>query len=286
MRRSVVILLAVVVIVAMLIGIWRYVRPLERTEQLILTSAQGDVVLHNDRRRVQPEATAGTALRADDHLTTGDGRAVLELEGGTRVRVGPSSSVLIVGVDETGVQLELEGGALKATVRPESGTLAVAGAGVTAQATDADFAFAVAGGLAVLQADRGDVGLMGADASRVEAGTRAVIAGRTASVGPIPDDVLLAVKWPETRRTRETMGIVRGTTAPGATVAVRSEAGFAQVQADGQGLFEASLPLAEGANPVDVIATDVFGESTRVHGVLQTRDTAPPTLKGSVEYPR
>jgi hypothetical protein len=284
-RRSVVILLATVVVVAMLIGIWRYVRPLGGAEQLTLTSVEGQVTLVQPGRGAG-EAVVGRTLVAEDQLQTAVGRAVLELEGGTRVRVGPSSNLLVVGVDDNGLQLELDGGALKATVRPESGALAVTGAGITAQATDADFAFGMSDDLVVLESTRGDVGVMGADIGRVVEGSRAVIASRAASVGPIPSDLLLSVEWPEARRTREETGAVAGRTAPGATVTVRGPTGVQEVTADQEGAFLAIVPLTEGENPVEIEARDVFGEETHAEGVLQVRVTAPPTLKSGVEYPR
>ena len=268
----------------MAIGVWRYVRPLDRPEQLVLSRIEGRVDLSGPGRDGPPQE--GERIQDQDHLQTHDGRAVLELEGGTRVRIGPSSSVLVVGIDETGVSLELEGGAVKATVRPESGAVAVTGAGVTAQATDADFAFGVEEDLAILESSRGDVAVMGADIGRLAPGKRAVIRQRAAAVGPIPDDLLLTVAWPETRRTRNPLGTVSGETQAGATVVVEGAFGRRVVTADHAGHFQLEVPLGEGDNPVQIAATDVFGATAAVRGVLQTRDTSPPTLRGGVEYDR
>lgn len=284
MRRGAAILVSSLVVAVMAIGVWRYVRPLEGPEELVLSQVQGDVALDGPGRIGLPEA--GQRIRAADHLTTRDGRATLELEGGTRVRVGPASSVLILGVDETGVELELEGGAVKATVRPESGSVAVTGAGVTAQATDAEFAFGVQDDLTVLESERGVVAVMGAEISRVREGERAVIRQRAAAVGPIPEDLLLSVAWPEQRRTRSDLGTVRGHTLAGARVVVEGAFGRRVVHADQDGTFEVQIPLGEGENPVNIEATDVFGETTEVRGILQTRDTSPPKLRAGVEYDR
>ncbi|MCA9568968.1 MAG: hypothetical protein KC656_14060, partial [Myxococcales bacterium] len=129
-----------------------------------------------------------------------------------------------------------------------------------------------------------DVAVMGTDVSRVPAGSRAVIRGRAAALGPIPDDLLLTVAWPEDRRTRADMGEVSGQTSPGASVVVEGAFGRRVVTADGEGTFRTRVPLGEGENPVAVTATDLFGEVAEVRGVLQTRDTSPPTIRGSVEY--
>lgn len=266
----------------MSIGVWRYVRPAQGPERLTIAHLEGEVRLEGPNRVA--EAALGDAVQTDDHLTTLEGRAVLELEGGTRVRVGPSSSVRVLEVGGAGVELELEEGALKATVRPESGSLAVTGAGITAQATNADFDFGVDDEIAVLQSTRGDVAVMGADIGRLAAGSRAVIRRRSAAVGPIPDDLLLTVQWPEKRRTRARKGEVTGSTTAGARVQVQGAFGTLQVRADEKGRFRAEVPLAEGDNPVEVSAVDLFGAEAEVRGVLQTRDTSPPKLRGSVEY--
>lgn len=282
MRRSLVILLALVVIVAMSGAVWRYLAAERDVAGLVLSDVNGDVGLASGAG--PREARVGTRIEVDDQLRTGDGRAVLELDGGTRVRIGPSSSVVVRALDADGVDLELEGGALRATVRPESGALAVIGAGVTAQATDADFDFGVAGGVAVIDTTRGELALMGVDQPRLNAGSRAVIRNRSAAIGPIPDELLLAVAWPEPERTREAETRVSGRTAPGARVTLDGGFGTREVVADADGHFEADVPLTEGDNAVQVRAVDLFGQVADVRGVLQTRDTRGPTFRGGVEY--
>lgn len=281
MRQSVAILLAGVVAVAMLVATWRYLAAEHESGELVLTDVAGGVELLGPAAR---PARAGERVLVDDHLRTGDGRAVLEFGGGTRVRLGPSSSVVVRGVGPAGVDLELEGGALRATVRPESASLAVTGAGVTVQATDAEFGFAVDDGLAVVDATRGDLALMGADQARLSAGSRAVIRDRSAAIGPIPSDLLLTVAWPPAGRTREDETRVTGRTAPGARVTLAGAFGSRTLVADAHGAFEALIPLAEGDNAVEVSAVDLFGERVEVRGTLQTRDTRGPTFRGGVEY--
>lgn len=286
MRRNVAIVLALVVVVAMCIAIWRYVRNTREGNRLVLAEVRGQVSLQGPGR--DGTATSGTELRPEDLVRTeAAGRAVLELDGGSRVRIGPSSSVVIDAVDATGVSLDLEGGALKATVRPESGPLSVNGAGMTVQATDADFDLGIdptVSELMVVEASRGEVAVMGADVARIAAGSRAVIRDRKAAVGPIPDDLLLSVAWPEPTRTRKEKTLVSGQTAPGARVQLSGGFGELVLHADDKGNFEAVVPLVEGRNELMVRAFDLLGDRADVQGLLQTRDTRGPTFNGGVEY--
>ncbi|MEZ4318990.1 MAG: FecR domain-containing protein [Myxococcota bacterium] len=282
MRQNVAILLAAVVVVAMVVAVWRYLANDAAAGEVVLSVVHGDVALEGPER--DGRAQVGARLGVSDHLRTGDGRAVLSLDGGTRVRIGPSSSVVVRSVDEQGVGLELEGGALFATVRPESGSVNVTGGGVTVQATDADFDLGVTEGVAVLETTRGEVALMGVDEPRLSAGSRAVIRNRSAAIGPIPEDLLLEVAWPQPERTRSEETRVSGTTAPGAKVTLSGAFGSRTVTADSDGNFTASVPLQEGENPIDVVATDLLGKEIRVPGILQTRDTRGPTFRGGVEY--
>lgn len=285
MRRSVAILLSLVVLVAMSIAVWRYVRAQREGNRLVLADVSGQVSLEGPER--DGSAERGTELRPEDQVKTGDGRAILELDGGSRVRIGPSSSVVIDAIDATGVTLDLEGGALKATVRPESGPLLVNGAGMTVQATDADFGIGIdpaASELLVVEATRGEVAVMGADVPRLAAGSRAVIQRRRASVGAIPDDLLLSVAWPEPTRTRAQSTVISGKTVPGARVRLEGRFGELTVHADGRGHFETTVPLEEGENDLVVRAWDLLGDKTDVRGLLQTRDTRAPKIRGGVEY--
>jgi hypothetical protein len=283
-RRNSAILLAVVVVVAMAVAIGRYISAENGVGEVVLSSVTGEVSLDGPGRT--GDARVGTRMVPDDHLSTRDGRAVLALEGGTRVRIGPSSSVVVTSVDDQGVGLELEDGALRATVRPESGAVNVTGAGVTVQATDAEFGIGVEGDIAVLETTRGEVALMGTDQPRLPEGSRAVIRNRSTEIGPIPDELLLEVAWPDTARTRDAKSLVTGRTEPGARVTLDGPFGRRVVVADEKGRFEAEVPLEEGSNELVVNATDVLGQETDVRGVLQTRDTRGPTFKGGVEYDR
>ncbi|MCB9678422.1 MAG: FecR domain-containing protein [Alphaproteobacteria bacterium] len=282
MRQNVAILLTAVVVVAMLGAVWRYLSNGAAQGGVILATVRGEVSLEGPGR--DGKAVVGTRIAPSDHVVTGDGRAVLSLGTGTNVRIGPDSSVVVRSVDEQGVGLEIEGGALRATVRPDSGSVSVTGGGVTVQATDADFGIGVNDDVAVLETTRGEVALMGVDQPRLGEGSRAIIRQRSAQIGPIPDELLLEVSWPAPERTRSEATEVRGRTTPGARVVLSGGFGEKVVFADAQGDFLAEVPLVEGSNEVDVRATDLLGQEAALRGPLQTRDTRGPTFRGGVEY--
>ena len=142
-------------------------------------------------------------LTVDDHLETLEGsRAVLGLGRETRIRLGPESSLRVTALGPEGVQLELEDGALQATVRPGA-PVRVGSEGREIVATNAEFAMGVSDGVVQVEALQGEIGLSGADQTRLEAGSVATIVDRRAVIAPIPEELLLEVRWPAADRTRD-----------------------------------------------------------------------------------
>ncbi|MEZ4240855.1 MAG: Ig-like domain-containing protein [Myxococcota bacterium] len=288
MRRAVVGLLTLVVLVAMVVTMWRYLRAEGRHGQLSLAEVAGEVHLERADGQSVP-ATRGERLVAEDRVSTGaGGRAVLSLGPQTRVRIGPTSSLRVTGVDEAGVSLELEDGALQATVRPESGAVRVSNRDRAILATNGEVAVGISrtsdGDVLQVNAVRGTLALTGLDATQLEEGQQAVVVDRHAEVGPVPEELLLAVDWPSEARTRAESSTVSGKTQPGARVRLQGAFGVRTVVANADGRFVAQLPLAEGDNPIEVSATDPLGQAATVEGMLQTRDTRGPSFSGGVDY--
>ncbi|MEQ1503911.1 MAG: FecR domain-containing protein [Myxococcota bacterium] len=284
MRRVLVGLLAAVVVVAMVTALWRYVRAESPHGQLELTEIDGEVQV---QRAVGDAAAArpGQILHADDRVSTGAaGRAVLSLGRDTHIRVGPTSSLQVVAVDEAGVSLELENGALQATVRPEAGAVRVNSRGRAVLATSGEFAVGVSDDILQVSATRGSLSLSGVDQTRLEEGQQATVVDRHAEVGAVPEELLLAVDWPQEARTRSELTTVTGTTQPGARVTLSGAFGERTVTANAEGRFVAEVPLAEGDNPVEFEAVDILGRQTTVEGALPTRDTQGPSFRGGVDY--
>lgn len=285
MRRLVGLFLGLVVVIAAISTVWTYASGEDRQAQLVISEVDGEVRL--TVQGVEDDARRGVVLGAKDRLVTGsEARAVLALGANTRIRMGPLSALEVTAVSEEGVQLELEDGALHATVRPEGGAVRVGSQGREVIATNAAFDVGVHGGVLQVSTQRGSVSLAGVDNTRVDAGSQATIVDRKADIGPVPEEVLLEVEWPEPVRTRARTTTIAGTTAPGALVRLVGPTGEpVAVRADAAGRFRVEMPLSEGSNEVEIEAVDVLGKRSRsVEGTLQTRDTLGPSFRGGVKY--
>jgi len=282
-KRLLVSLLGAIVVVAMVVGVWRYVAGDRSEAELRILEVHGAVTVDDGR---EPRlADRGEALHADDHVSTAESsRVVLGLNGDTRIRIKPSSSVRVRSVDLDGVDLELEDGALTATVRPESGAVRVGNGDRSVVATRGEFEMGVAGDVLQVVPLEGDLVLSGVDITRVEEGQQATVVDRHAEIASVPRELLLDVTWPAGQRTRMDRTRVEGTTAPGAKVVAKGRFGTRTTLAGRDGRFALEVPLEEGDNDVQLTAIDPVGRRTEVEGELQTRDTRAPTLRGGVEY--
>jgi hypothetical protein len=282
-RSALFVVLVTIVLVAMGSAWWQYLESEQAPARLELTDVTGDVQLQRPSGPTDP--ADGTVLGPQDRVATGpDGRAVLALGRETHIRIGPESAVQVTGVDATGVSLALEDGALQATVRPESGAVRVANRGREVLATNGEFAVGVSDDVMQVSATKGSLSLSGVDRTRIEEGEQATIVDRHADLQPIPEELVLAVQWPQEARTRSEATRVTGTTDPGARVRLTGSFGVRTVTANAQGAFVAEVPLAEGDNPIHVEAFDSLGRATRIDGMLQTRDTTGPSFRGGVDY--
>ncbi|MCO4743407.1 MAG: FecR domain-containing protein [Proteobacteria bacterium] len=282
MRRSVLALLGVLVVIATMAVVGSGL-PSRGGDELVLAEVFGAVEL--DRDGSTHDAEIGRVLTGHERVRTGaGGRAVLSLGADTRIRVGASTELEIVAVGADGVDLELEGGAVQATVRPTSRAVRVGALGRQVQATDADFAVAVEDDVLWIESRRGALMAQGVPGvNTLSEGARVVVEGdATPEVLPIPEDLLLAVDWPEERRTRAEVAEVRGMTSPRARVRVLGAGDAVETQADADGAFLARLPLDEGENAVQVQAVDLFGDEVEVEVVL-VRDTRGPVFRGGVQ---
>ncbi len=283
MRRLLVSLLTLVVVVAMVMAVGRYLSSDRLEAELRVVEVHGGVMVSGSDD--EHEAQEGENLGANDQIVTGEGaRAVLSVNGGSQIRLAPQASVRVKSIDLDGVSLELEDGNLTATVRPESGAVRVGNGGREVVATRGEFAVGVSGDVLQVDARRGDLVLSGVDVTRVEEGQQATVVDRHAEIEAVPKELLLDVAWPEGERTRRDTSTVSGTTAPGARVIARGSFGEVSVRAGTDGRFELAVPLAEGDNRVRLEAIDPVGRSTEVQGALHTRDTTGPTMRGGVEY--
>jgi hypothetical protein len=275
------------VLVALLVAGFVGYRVLFGTETaFVLVEASGDV-RRTDALGGSAVVAAGEALDARDRLVAGEGgRAVLGLGDETRVTLEASSSVKVLGVDATGVRLELEGGRVQATVRPGAGAVGIVAGGREVTARDADFTAARdADGTLGIAAERGALSVQGVEGiSSIRAGERLVApAEGDPLVSPAAEALLLYVADPAATRVRAETAAVSGRTQPGARVRVRGAGAWQEVRADERGEWTATVALAEGENAVQVEAVDVFGNVAQ-SSVTLTRDTRPPAVGVEIKF--
>lgn len=263
---------------------WRGIFGGAQRAPLVVESVEGDVKL-----RVadgEEAAVVGQPLDKDARLRSGaSGSAILNAGGETRLELKPSSSLRVVGADERGVLVELEGGRVQARVRPGSPSLGVLAEGRRVDAEDASFEVGVdeAGNVAV-EAEEGRVALTGfGDTDTLQAGERALAGDHGVVAGPIPEELLLHVEWPTWSTTRHDSVALAGTTDPGARVSVRAGPELVSARADGDGRFELTVPLEQGDNPLTVEAEGVLGRTRRSDGRLE-RDDQEPTAEIEIRF--
>lgn len=254
--------------------------------RLTLETVTGDV-RRVDERGSAVGAQQGELLRPRERIVAAPGgRAVIALGPDSRLTVEEDSSIQVVSVDAAGVQLELEGGRVHATVRPGGRRLGIGadGRGVSAEDADFDVVRAEDGTLGV-ETERGSVDVVGVPgADRLDAGQRLVAPeGAAAVVVPASEELLLSVAWPEGERTRATTVEVRGRTEPRARVRATGALGAVEGRADNNGDFVLTVSLAEGENKVNVEAFSVLGGSVAVTSSL-VRDTQAPSLGVQIRY--
>lgn len=257
--------------------LWIYVAGDGDPAALTVYEVEGTVKL-TTAEGAQVPAAVDTRLNKGDRLSTGlQSRVVLKLGEQTRLRLGPTSSVQVTSIDEDVVKLELEDGMLSATVRPGSGAVRIGNNGREVVAEDAEFEVGVYGDAFQARATDGSLTVVGTDVTKVGAGEQVTAVGRRALVGPVPEELLLEVKWPQSvaARAEEIYQLV-GSSDPGARIKVMGQ-GIAPIetQANEKGEFVAPIPLVEGKRPADIVieAFDALGRSIQVSGRLPSRDS-------------
>jgi hypothetical protein len=286
-------LAAIVALVGLLVAAWvgYGIVFAEGGESVVVATLSGDVSVSG------APGAAGAAVRASDRVVSGaGGRAVLEVRDGrgeatARISVDPSTSIRLLQVDAAGARLELEGGRVRATVRPGGDRVGVVAAGREISVADADAVVARDGDVVGVEALKGAVELLGvAGVERLAEGERVTVSGEGLLRAPVTDALLLYVA-PTRERTREDHAEVQGRCAPGAVVRVRragasvdaGAGGWVETRADTTGAFVAVVPLIEGDNTLVIEARDVFG-AVAVSEARVVRDTTAPSGGVIIRY--
>ncbi len=286
MKRDWLGIFAVVAIIAVGFVAYEWLFGNDAADRFRIVSVAGEV-RHVHAQGGESSATAGDRLATGDRIVSqGSGSAVLGLGDDARITVGPESSVEVLGVTEEGVQLELEGGRVEATVRPGSGRVGVVADGRELSATDADFT-AVRGddGTLAVSTARGEVAVGGLDGVSSLAAGEELIAPRDGSPlrAPASEALLLTLREATPPRTREPEAKIEGTTSPGATVTVTGGERPVTTRAASDGSFRVAVPLGEGENHLQIRAESLLGKSAVV-AATQVRDTTAPNVGVTLEF--
>ena len=243
---------------------------------LEIRSVEGRV-MHRSAEGEQP-AVVGSRLAASDRVVTSEGgRVSLTLGDSTELELDSESSLAVIGSNRDGLKVELEGGLVQAVVR--SGEREVL-------ARDADFSVALGNdGTSAVESKRGVVELEGFDGvGTLEAGQRvSAVPGVPVTVGPIPDALLLDVKWPDAS-TREKESQILGKTEPGAVIWIEHNGRKIRTVADENGEFALDgIPLKQGENALVLHGESILGASEQRAGKV-VRDSEAPTGAFEVNY--
>ncbi len=238
-----------------------------RRDPIGVTSVEGVV------ERQAPGASSWTAVRIGDALAVEDAvrtaegaRATLQVADGARLGLAPSTLLSVREYAPDATRLRLESGRLDASMSDKSSIdLQVESRGSTAVTTarNGDFSLLTSGdGQVTVAARRGRVRLTaGGEVVELREGEQSSVFGADAPTTPsaIPSTLFLKVVGSSQRVQRERTSVVRGETSPGAFVRVNGV--VATTQRDGR--FSVLLPLAEGENPIVVVAEDAMGRRER-----------------------
>lgn len=224
------------------------------------------------------QAEEGETLEPGDQLTAGaGGQAVLAFGEQSSIVLEAESTLKLRGRDDQGLQVELEGGRIRATVRPGDGRLAVNRGGQRVDATDARFEVGVDDeGVLQVRADEGELGLVGFGGREgLGPGERiSLVPGGDPWVSDEDRALLLELdSVPDLIAQREQ--VLTGRTDPHARIRVEGGVQPVSGRADAEGIWRLTVPLKEGDNALLVVASDPLGQEREQTWQVAV-DTRPP----------
>jgi hypothetical protein len=271
----------------LLAGLLAYVQIFETdSEATFRIRAIDGVVRHQSGGEVAP-AVVGSILGEDDRLETQlGGRVELTLGEHTELTLGGESSLVLKGANSDGVRVELEGGRVKATVRPGGARLSVVAGEREVIAEQARFSVGVgAEGATAVESTEGRVTLIGfGDLSALENGQQVLaVAGEDPELVDIPKSLLLEVEWPN-ETTREAESRLVGQTQAGAVIWTEIHGKRLKTVADARGRFVLQgIELKQGENPIVLRGRGLLGGESVSEGSLE-RDSKAPVGAFEVQY--
>ncbi len=243
----------------------------------VVMSRKGKVELQRGPMGNWSDAQIGDRLAPSDALRTFVGEAEVGVEG-VKVRLHESSALRVQEATDRSMRARVRG-TIESVVEPGTGSVDVEMEGSDARASSQGGHFFVTAdgrGVVAVAAVTGSVNLIGRQ-KQVE-----VIPGTVSRiVGGVPEEaspalvrVLLSVRWPEERATRNDTVPVSGKVEAGSRVFIQGQ----PVPVEPGGSFRADVPLRDGKQKVAVVAIDAMGRRKQVDTTI-VRDQSKPGIK-------
>jgi hypothetical protein len=236
--------------------------------------------LHGDKWYV---AQAGDQLTLQDVIRTPRASTAFLRRGGTEIEVREGVDIRLEALaNQTATFGVLRGGNVLASVEDGEQRLEITAADArSSNRGPARWVVSLApSGQVSVAAVKGTIGFSATGKEvTVPAGSESTAApGRPpGDPEPIPEELLLSVKWPEPDRPQEPVP-VGGRVGPSSRVKVNGVE--APVRADGS--FSVPIPLSIGPNRIDVHAEDIVGRTRTVSKILR-RPPPVPSLESTGE---
>lgn len=229
----------------------------------------------------------GDTLRVEESVRTGrNAGAVIQVGESGKVRVGSRTELKFNRVDDDLVRVKLQEGRVVAEAPSGGNTLfqvEASGSDAVAETREGRFSVMSDGrGLVAVATETGKVRFKAAGKEvDVAEGQQSIAREGKAPGTPaaIPASLLLKVAPPARTVQRDKEQEVTGQASPGSLVRVKGRT----ASVDEKGRFRIKVPLEEGPNTVEVVATDVSGRE-KASAFNVTVDSHAPEIKGSMRW--
>ncbi|HKA90234.1 MAG TPA: hypothetical protein VKE22_21380 [Haliangiales bacterium] len=238
-----------------------------------LVDVTGSVEVRRSGRWI--DVAPGERLLPAEAVRTGpEGSARLRDASGDEVFLRERVKLEVLALTQTVAELLLTSGKVRASTGGERLAISAGGAHAVAPRGARFTIYADPRGAVAVASDAGEVKVM-ARGAEVAVGPNAqtfVEPGRPPEDPvAVPDEVFLAVAWPEAA-VQQSQITLRGRTSRGADVAINGR----PVSVGADGSFAVQVPLREGSNRVEVVAEPIVGPAKRVVRDVSARTTGPP----------
>jgi Glucodextranase, domain B/FecR protein len=243
--------------------------------KFVLAEIDGTVEVR--RAGVWARVHAGDSLAEAEAIRTApSARATLRSGSGDELVLRPRVELEVGVLGQTVTELTLTRGKVRAAPAPGNERFQITSGGARASAGGGTHftVYADARGAVTVASENGDVKVLARDQQvTLKSREQTYVAPGAAPGAPslIPDEVFVSVAWPAGELHAKS-ATLRGRAKPGTQITVNGE--DAAVGPDGT--FVAQVPLADGKNPVRVLAESMNGKKTERSGTLQADTKGPP----------